>query len=503
MIIKNFRTSDLYEYIAVAADVMCDQFPLVGTISNLVDLFIKYVVFPIMERHMDKESLQSNKYYAHLKRKTLKACLYYMVPGLHFIVGICQFYRERQMAASKRRELVTRLVPLKIDESKEERNWDEFVASERIRIEKEIEREFPSPKVYSDKDEIIRLFKERPFRIDLKIEESLANDKEFITQLVRIDSDLISLAGETVIKDEDFIIELIDNSCLDYLDLPLQLRESRSFCLNLVKKINDSLFFMSWGSDVDFVKECLAFNPDLIEFVRTDILEKLKSSEVLGLRSELVSSMEEESVIEAEIVDQPSKEAIEKTVDIMPKLSQEMILDKLRTNPSFFKELSDDYKYDENFILLAIAQNENVLNFVAGCLLRNRKFMIKAINANVNSYKYYCGCIDVDDSLLIPWIQKNGLAIQLGTDEQRNNVDLAWLALEQNREVGKYLGAEPRTSHDFIIQVIKKYPEYWKYISKSLRQNIKISKKVLKANPEVYRYFPKAIKKKIPPTSIS
>lgn len=63
------------------ADQVCDYIPLVSTVSNLVNLFQKYVVFPRLEQGQPLEGSRF-VYHAHLKDKSFLKCILLSIPVL-------------------------------------------------------------------------------------------------------------------------------------------------------------------------------------------------------------------------------------------------------------------------------------------------------------------------------------------------------------------------------------------------------------------------------------
>jgi len=70
--------------ILVKIDAVCDYIPFVSTITNLVDLFQKSVILPIMER----SGKNKNRYYKYLNKKSFPRCVILLVPGVNIFVGI-------------------------------------------------------------------------------------------------------------------------------------------------------------------------------------------------------------------------------------------------------------------------------------------------------------------------------------------------------------------------------------------------------------------------------
>ncbi len=69
----------------VKIDNFCDYVPIVSTITNLVDLFIKTVILPFK----DQSTIPKNHYYSHLNQKSFMRIIILLIPVLgNFIIGI-------------------------------------------------------------------------------------------------------------------------------------------------------------------------------------------------------------------------------------------------------------------------------------------------------------------------------------------------------------------------------------------------------------------------------
>jgi hypothetical protein len=62
----------------VTADNISNYIPFVSTITNIVDIFLKCVVIPRLER----ENIPLNHYFTHLQKKSLALCIILLVPVL-------------------------------------------------------------------------------------------------------------------------------------------------------------------------------------------------------------------------------------------------------------------------------------------------------------------------------------------------------------------------------------------------------------------------------------
>jgi hypothetical protein len=76
----------------VKTDCLCDYVPLVSSATNLVDLFQKCVVLPLM----DKSKIASSHYYKHLDQKSFFRCFLLVIPVVgNIIVGIYDFSKKK------------------------------------------------------------------------------------------------------------------------------------------------------------------------------------------------------------------------------------------------------------------------------------------------------------------------------------------------------------------------------------------------------------------------
>ena len=95
----------------VKADRVCDYVPLLSSVSNLVDLFQKCVVLPLM----DKETIESNHYFKHLDQKSFLRCLVLVIPVFGNLgVGIYDFSRSENADISDDKAKVTPISKVEI-----------------------------------------------------------------------------------------------------------------------------------------------------------------------------------------------------------------------------------------------------------------------------------------------------------------------------------------------------------------------------------------------------
>lgn len=57
-------------------DAACDYIPLVSTLTNLIDLFIKFV----LPYFVSQDAIRLNHYYRHLEKKSFSRCFLLAIP---------------------------------------------------------------------------------------------------------------------------------------------------------------------------------------------------------------------------------------------------------------------------------------------------------------------------------------------------------------------------------------------------------------------------------------
>lgn len=62
----------------IKADQICDSVPVLSTVNNVVDLFIKIVVLP----QMRSEEIKASRYHTRLDKKTFTRCALFLIPIL-------------------------------------------------------------------------------------------------------------------------------------------------------------------------------------------------------------------------------------------------------------------------------------------------------------------------------------------------------------------------------------------------------------------------------------
>ena len=97
------RISSFSDFL-IQTDKTAERIPLVSTVTNLVDIFLKYVVFPKMK----SENINNNHYFTHLNNKKAIRCIILLIPVLgNIVVGIYDFIKKQEVDETKATQKVS------------------------------------------------------------------------------------------------------------------------------------------------------------------------------------------------------------------------------------------------------------------------------------------------------------------------------------------------------------------------------------------------------------
>ena len=88
--------------ILIGIDKISNFVPLVSTLTNLVDLFEKCVVLPILKR--SGVDLNRNRYFSYINQKEISKCLVALLPLIGNI-AIATFFSQKQLLKDASEEL--------------------------------------------------------------------------------------------------------------------------------------------------------------------------------------------------------------------------------------------------------------------------------------------------------------------------------------------------------------------------------------------------------------
>lgn len=105
----------------VQSDKICDYIPVLSTITNFVDLFQKYIVLPMLHR----PSIETNRYFAHLDKKSPFRCVLLMIPGLNIYMSI-HTKKQAPTAGKLQQQIENETEETRLANDKREKLFDEI-----------------------------------------------------------------------------------------------------------------------------------------------------------------------------------------------------------------------------------------------------------------------------------------------------------------------------------------------------------------------------------------
>lgn len=123
----------------VKADNVCDYIPVVSTVSNLIDLFQKYIILSVV----DEQAIAENYYYTYLKEKNALYCFILLIP----IIGniIIKIFEHMEYNAIKQNGLNLEFASEKLKNNKDvvlaavaQNGWAFEFASEKLKNDKDV-----------------------------------------------------------------------------------------------------------------------------------------------------------------------------------------------------------------------------------------------------------------------------------------------------------------------------------------------------------------------------
>ena len=200
----------------VQTDRVCDWVPILSTVNNLVDLFIKTVVLP----RMQPSAIRANHYYSHLDKKTFTRCTLLLIPILgQIIIYLADLLYDNKPFAL---ELVKRN-GLNLQGVSERLRHDRDVVLAAIKenhlaIEyagEEFDEDSEIMSAYqkgnpplSNRQQVLAAIEKDPMAIG-EVSEEFWDDKEVMLAAVKRNGNLFIYASDRLKDDEDILLAAV------------------------------------------------------------------------------------------------------------------------------------------------------------------------------------------------------------------------------------------------------------------------------------------------------
>jgi len=368
---------DLYSY--------CDYIPVVSTLTNLTEIFIKLVI-----RSSDLIDLKDNHYFLHLKHKDFKRCAILLIPVFGNIIYIIQDFRNRDY-----NNKATVLKKMKLDNSVYLKSgWE-------IRNDREVALGYLKDNILGmvlmdlgvllkhDREFMLQVVKDFSQTFIFLIDEFKV-DKEFILSCVTSNPNLLRLTGDFR-KDRDVVFTSVKLNALTFSHADITLRN------------DPELAFLAYNSKRstaehfgEELKKNTEFNLKLAEYDRSWL-------------SNLNNHCKDD---------------------------KKFMLRLVKSDGLALQHGSNEFRRDREIVLEAVTQNGLALNFAKKDLDDDVEIKLASVRQNGAALQFVR---KQDLDTVLEAVKNDGMAYQHCTGEFRDNEVIRAAALKQNQLAAKFM----------------------------------------------------------------
>ena len=173
----------------VKADSLCDYIPIVSTATNLIDLFVKYVVIP----SINPQRIANNHYYTHVQQKDAFRCIALLIPIVGNIATAIYDFANRKY---QNKDLVLHAVTqdgMNLLFSSDKLKDDQDVVLAAVR-QNGWALQFASSRLKNDRDVVLAAVQQNGSVLQL-VNERFKDDQEIVLASVQQDPRAIQFAS--------------------------------------------------------------------------------------------------------------------------------------------------------------------------------------------------------------------------------------------------------------------------------------------------------------------
>lgn len=163
-------------------DSVLDYVPVISTITNLCDLFLKYLILP----RMDSEKIENNHYYTYLDLKKPSRCILLLIPVIGNII----------VALVDLRKYIARVEPSRI--------VDRNIALAAVQ-QSGLNLRYVSEELCNERDIVLAAARQNG-RALRYASEGLRNDREIVLAAVQQDGRAQRYASEGLHDDQEVVV---------------------------------------------------------------------------------------------------------------------------------------------------------------------------------------------------------------------------------------------------------------------------------------------------------
>lgn len=325
----------------IKADTFCDYVPVLSTISNLVDLFQKYVIVPILT-----EKGKENHYYKHIKEKSSLRSIALLVP---MIGNICIAIFD---IPSKKKVLFL-IKKFSISLKRFTKFQDEKEVVLAACQNGGLELKFASEKLKNDKD-VVKLAISKSFYALNFASESLKDDKEIVLSALKQHGGFqLKFASEKLKQDQEVVKAAMNTSI---------------FVVGFADEASKKGMILNYT----FVHSC---PPS--EFVNGSLKSDMVNASSMGSTVFIGKDFKNDKDFVLAIVNHHGYSL--KFVSENLRNDKEVVLAAVKNDGNALQYASDPLRNDKEVVTAALKQNVMALEFVSENLKKDLDFIKKII----------------------------------------------------------------------------------------------------------------------------
>lgn len=120
------------------------------------------------------------------------------------------------------------------------------------------------------------------------------------------------------------------------------------------------------------------------------------------------------------------------------------------TNGKAFPFVPEAFRFNQAFVLDALAVCLNILAGVDESWRSDMSFMLKAIDKNIEAFQYASDSLKISDKFILQCIEHNGLVLRLLAEERRMNKKIALAAVRQNKGAYEFVHESLKHNRDIV-----------------------------------------------------
>lgn len=210
------------------------------------------------------------------------------------------------------------------------------------------------------------------------------------------DLKIFEYAPSTILNNQDLMIKSMEDSWIYYAELPLALKEDKSFVLKYLKESKHAYYFVlskEMLSDEEIFSLCIAKDAETYKCIYyhwslyPKNTEPLKVLELLELNSKIFEHLPPtlksnlEIAKKAVILDLKNAQYVPKKTSGRIFNNKELNNSLLDLNIEYFIKINNKFRDDEEFMLPLIKKKSSLIEFVSPRLKNKREFLLHAAGA--------------------------------------------------------------------------------------------------------------------------